>query len=131
MNRVVRAEARAKRASSLVKPNIVWDLDGVLAEQAWPEVGKPIPWAVDLFREYQRAGHLCIIYTSRDGWHLSVIRAFCEAAGIVPDQIVTGKPLGILVDDLAVNPGPLRDIRGPIRVLCGDMRKLWMRNRVK
>jgi len=127
---VIDVEAAAKRSAPLEKPNIVWDLDGVLAEQAWPEIGKPIPWAVELFKECQQAGHLCIIYTSRDGWHLPAIRDFCNSWGIVPDEVVTGKPLGILIDDLAVNPGSTQGlgVRSAIGELCRKMQRLWNAN---
>lgn len=127
----IRAEADAKRKGDLEKPNIVWDLDGVLAEHAWPEVGKPIPWAIEAFKEYQRAGHLCIIYTARDTWHLRQIRAFCVGAGIIPDQIVCGKPLGVLVDDLALNPDEMvwpPAVETPIYILCKKVQRLWTGN---
>ena len=114
-----------KKDAPMELPNLLWDFDGVLAEMEWPETGEPILNNLDLFRYYQEKGHRCFIYTSRDMFHLEMIEEFCRDFGIQPDGILTGKPLGILIDDMAVNP----EVRNAnIDGLCERLKKFWVRN---
>lgn len=43
------------------------DFDGTIAENAWPEIGQPIPGAIQALRQLHRDGHKIIINSCRAG----------------------------------------------------------------
>jgi hydroxymethylpyrimidine pyrophosphatase-like HAD family hydrolase len=44
---------------------IAVDFDGTIVEHAFPEVGKPLPHAIETLKELQAAGHRLILHTAR------------------------------------------------------------------
>lgn len=52
-----------KRRKSLL---IAVDFDGTIVDHAFPEVGKPLPGAIETLREIVDAGHHIILYTCRE-----------------------------------------------------------------
>lgn len=85
---------------------ILVDLDGTLtADAQYPDIGDPNPSVVSDLKALQSDGHEIVVYTTRTWWEEKEIMRWCaDVAGFVPDGILCSKPLGIIVDDLAVNP---------------------------
>ncbi|MHC1572309.1 MAG: hypothetical protein ACXQTL_06130 [Methanosarcinales archaeon] len=84
---------------------ILVDLDKTLTkEPVFPEIGEPNPEVIDALKRLQDEEFEIVIYTSRSWWSERDIVKWCLLNGLVPNEIICGKPVGILVDDLAVNP---------------------------
>lgn len=47
------------------------DFDGTIAESRWPEIGDPLPGAIDTMNHLHRQGHKIIIWTCRTGLQLN------------------------------------------------------------
>ena len=85
---------------------VLVDLDGTLTtETKWPEIGEPNLAIISDLKDLKRDGFEIVVFTTRTWWSEKEIMKWCvDVAGFVPDGILCGKPLGIIVDDLAVNP---------------------------
>jgi len=46
---------------------IAIDFDGTIVEHAYPDIGKPIPFAIDTLLQMQKDGHRLILWTVRRG----------------------------------------------------------------
>lgn len=58
------------------------DFDGTIVEHAYPEIGAPVPLALETIKELQRRGHAIILFTMR---HESTLRdavEYLEANGV-------------------------------------------------
>jgi hypothetical protein len=122
---VTEAELKAMDKGKLI-PDILCDFDGVLCETGhWPEIGPPRRKMIDYIISLQRKGHRITIYTCRDWWHRNNIEKWCDEQGFTPDVVVCGKPLGIIVDDLSVNPVVKKPtVEGLVEKLNND----WVKN---
>jgi len=94
------------------------DFDGTVVDHCFPDIGAPVPGAIECLKKFQKAGNLIILYTMRsDGQRygnvLSAAVDYLEKNGIKlfgvnenPDQFEwtsSPKPYGHLyIDDSAV-----------------------------
>lgn len=82
---------------------IVFDLDGCLAEDIWPvrhQIGNPIPEAVAMLKHYATAGFSICVHTARPAVDESVIWDWLLSNNIPCDKVRCNKPVGWLyVDD--------------------------------
>jgi len=46
---------------------IAVDFDGTICKQKWPEIGEPVPGAIEGLKKLLSDGHLLILYTLRNG----------------------------------------------------------------
>lgn len=58
------------------------DFDGTIVEHLYPEIGAPVPMAIETMRELQANGHHIILFTMRHGETLKEAIEYVEAAGI-------------------------------------------------
>ncbi|MDO4190746.1 MAG: hypothetical protein Q4D14_03535 [Bacteroidales bacterium] len=61
---------------------IAVDFDGTIVEHAYPEIGKPIPFAIDVLKRLQNDGHQIILWTVREGKLLDDAVAYCRQRGL-------------------------------------------------
>lgn len=62
---------------------IVVDFDGTIVEHAFPEIGKPVPGALETLRWLKDAGCWLGLFTMRSGDHLAAAVEWLEAQGFV------------------------------------------------
>lgn len=68
-----------QRPSSLI---VAVDFDGTIARHRYPEVGEPVPDALDSLRELVQLGALLILWTIRDGKECDAAVEFLRGHGI-------------------------------------------------
>ncbi len=80
------------------------DFDGTIVEHVFPEIGAPVPGALDWMKKFQKAGAQLILWTMRSDYQeagnvLSEAVAYCAKNGIVfygvnenPDQTWSDSP---------------------------------------
>jgi hydroxymethylpyrimidine pyrophosphatase-like HAD family hydrolase len=61
---------------------IAIDFDGTLVKDAYPSIGKPMPFAFDTLKKLQAEGHLLILWTYRSGKALDEAVEFSRKQGI-------------------------------------------------
>lgn len=61
---------------------IAVDFDGTIVENRYPEIGKPILFAVETLLKLQEEGHHLILWTYRTGISLDEAVYFCRKKGI-------------------------------------------------
>lgn len=61
---------------------IAIDFDGTIVEHAYPEIGKPIPFAIDTLLQMQKDGHKLILWTVRRGQLLQDAIDYCAQRGL-------------------------------------------------
>ena len=61
---------------------IAVDFDGTIVENRYPEIGKPILFAVETLLKLQEEGHNLILWTYRTGISLEEAVNFCRKKGI-------------------------------------------------
>lgn len=61
---------------------IAVDFDGTIVEDAYPGIGKPMPFAFDTLRQLQAEGYRLILWTYRAGKSLQDAVEFCQNNGI-------------------------------------------------
>lgn len=61
---------------------IAIDFDGTIVKNAFPEIGEPLPGAIDTIRDLQAAGHHIIIWTCREGKHLADAYKWLSMQGV-------------------------------------------------
>lgn len=69
----------------MINPNakiIAVDFDGTIVEDAYPKIGKPMPFAFDALRKLSAEGHRIILWTYRYGKELQQAVEFCESNGL-------------------------------------------------
>lgn len=85
------------------------DLDSTLAYPTWEPgntrsvVGAPIPENVAKLQDLVDAGWAINIHTARHWGDKEMIIAWLEEHNIPFDTVICGKPLGIYIDDKAIN----------------------------
>jgi hypothetical protein len=60
------------------------DFDGTIADNRYPEIGDPVPGAVETIKMLQRAGCHWILFTMRSGAFLERANAWCLSRGLYP-----------------------------------------------
>ena len=61
---------------------IAVDFDGTIVENRYPEIGKPILFAVETLLKLQEEGHSLILWTYRTGKSLDEAVHFCQKKGV-------------------------------------------------
>ncbi len=61
---------------------IAIDFDGTIVEHAYPEIGKPIPFAIETLQQIQKDGHILILWTVRTGDLLQEAIDYCAERGL-------------------------------------------------
>lgn len=61
---------------------IAIDFDGTIVEHAYPDIGKPIPFAIDTLLQMQKDGHRLILWTVRRGRLLQEAIDYCAQRGL-------------------------------------------------
>lgn len=61
---------------------IAVDFDGTIVEDAYPAIGKPLPFAFETLKMLQKDGHRLILWTYRCDRKLEEAVAFCKDNGI-------------------------------------------------
>ena len=61
---------------------IAVDFDGTIAEDAYPKIGKPMPFAFETLKMLEAKGHRLILWTYRHGKRLDDAVEFCKKHGI-------------------------------------------------
>ena len=62
---------------------IAVDFDGTIVEHAYPKIGKPIPFAIDVLKRLQREEHhLLILWSVREGDLLEDAVEYCKRSGL-------------------------------------------------
>jgi len=88
-------------------PQVVFDLDGTLAETLWPKrlvIGDPIPEGVAMLKHYSNEGYGIVVYTSRPDHDKDHIWAWILKHKLPVDKLVTGKPIASwYIDDRGIN----------------------------
>lgn len=61
---------------------IAVDFDGTIVENRYPEIGKPVLFAIETLLKLQEEGHHLILWTYRTGNELQAAVDFCKKKGI-------------------------------------------------
>ena len=61
---------------------IAVDFDGTIVEHRYPEIGAPIPFALETLLRLQREGHLLVLWTVREGKRLDEAVMYCTDRGL-------------------------------------------------
>lgn len=61
---------------------IAVDFDGTIVEHAYPEIGKPIPFAIDTLKRLQNEEHQIILWSVREGELLKNAVDYCHERGL-------------------------------------------------
>ena len=88
---------------------IAVDFDGTVVEDRYPEIGRPLPFAIETLKQLHQDGHRLVLWTYRHGRPLREAVDFMEGLGV---------PL------YAVNmsfPGEEADLKGYSRKIHADV----------
>lgn len=69
---------------------IAVDFDGTIVEHTYPQVGRPVPLAIESLLQFKEAGHKLILWTMRDGGELRDAVDYCRANGVEFDAVNRG-----------------------------------------
>jgi hypothetical protein len=58
------------------------DFDGTIVEDRYPEIGKPLPFAIDTLKRLHADGHRIVLWTFRHGRPLRNAVEFVESQGV-------------------------------------------------
>ncbi len=61
---------------------IAVDFDGTIVEHAYPQIGKPIPFATETLKQLIKDGHQVILWSVREGDLLEQAVAYCHERGV-------------------------------------------------
>ncbi len=61
---------------------IAIDFDGTIVEHTYPDIGKPIPFAIETLLQMQKDGHKLILWTVRRGRLLQDAIDYCAQRGL-------------------------------------------------
>ena len=97
---------------------IAVDFDGTIVEHAYPQIGRPIPFAIDVLKKLQQEGHLLLIlWTVREGDLLQAAIDYCMSKGLELYAINSNYP------EIEINSNGPRKIVADIyiddRNICG------------
>ena len=71
---------------------IAVDFDGTIVEDAYPRIGKPMPFALETIKMLQADGHRIILWTYRHGKALQDAEEFMNKSGIPPYAVNRSYP---------------------------------------
>lgn len=71
---------------------IAIDFDGTICRNKYPEIGEPIPLAIESIKELKERGHDLILWTCRQGELLDDAVKWCEEHGIPFDLVNEHEP---------------------------------------
>lgn len=71
---------------------IAVDFDGTIVEDAYPKVGKPLPFALETIKMLQADGHRIVLWTYRHGKALKDAEEFMIKRGIPPYAVNRSYP---------------------------------------
>ena len=75
-----------------MKPSVAIDFDGVLCEEAWPDIGCASADIINAARHARDAGVRLILNTCREGAALEDAVSFCESRGLGFDAVNENLP---------------------------------------
>ena len=58
------------------------DFDGTIVENAYPSIGKEMPFAFDTLKKLQKEGYRLILWTRRSGQRLNDAVEYCRKHGV-------------------------------------------------
>ncbi|MCF0184010.1 MAG: hypothetical protein HUK01_06720 [Bacteroidaceae bacterium] len=61
---------------------IAVDFDGTIVRHAFPDIGKPVPFAIRTLLQLQEEGHRLILWSVREGKLLEDAVAYCREQGL-------------------------------------------------
>jgi hypothetical protein len=61
---------------------IAVDFDGTVVEHEYPEIGRPIPFAIETLQQLQKDGHILLMWSVRSGILLQEAVDYCERKGL-------------------------------------------------
>lgn len=61
---------------------IAVDFDGTIVEHKYPQIGKPITFAIETLKELQKQDHIIILWTYRTGKYLDDAVEYCRSKGL-------------------------------------------------
>lgn len=61
---------------------IAVDFDGTIVHNRYPEIGKPVLFAIETLKKLQAEGHQLILWTYRTGPELQAAVDYCKSKGI-------------------------------------------------
>lgn len=61
---------------------IAVDFDGTIVEHRYPEIGKPIPFAIETLLQIQKDNHVLLMWTVREGDLLQEAVDYCAERGL-------------------------------------------------
>lgn len=61
---------------------IAVDFDGTIVEHAFPQIGKPIPFAIETLLKLQKEGYRLVLWTVRTGRLLNEAVTYCRERGL-------------------------------------------------
>lgn len=61
---------------------IAVDFDGTIVSHAYPNIGKPIPFAIETLNKLQADGHQLILWSVREGELLQEAVDYCQQKGL-------------------------------------------------
>jgi len=62
---------------------IAIDFDGTICETiGWPDIGQPVPYAVETIKELYAQGHVLVLWTLREDQHLDSALECLERLGV-------------------------------------------------
>ncbi|NDV67518.1 BT0820 family HAD-type phosphatase [Dysgonomonas sp. 25] len=62
---------------------IAVDFDGTIVEHAYPQIGRPIPFAIETLLQLQKEGHTLLLWSVREGDLLQEAVDYCAGKGLV------------------------------------------------
>ena len=71
---------------------IATDFDGTICQNKYPEIGEPMPLAIESIKELKERGHDLILWTCRQGEQLEEAVRWCEEHGIPFDLVNEFEP---------------------------------------
>ena len=86
---------------------IAVDFDGTIVEHAYPKIGKPIPFAIDVLKKLQQEEHhTLLLWTVREGSLLDEALDYCSQKGVTfyaanknyPEEELSDSPRKLLAD---------------------------------
>ena len=86
---------------------IAVDFDGTIVEHAYPKIGKPIPFAIDVLKKLQQEEHhILLLWTVREGALLDEAMDYCAKNGVTfyaannnyPEEETGEKPRKLMAD---------------------------------
>ncbi|MEA5061844.1 MAG: hypothetical protein VB054_00730 [Petrimonas sp.] len=66
---------------------IAVDFDGTIVKDTYPEIGEPMPGAIDTLKKLKKEGYQLILWTCRSGLLLAQAVTYCANMGIRFDAI--------------------------------------------